>query len=154
MSEGQYRILGWFFLVGSIALSLLWCIKQSGPAGWMMSMSEKYLSVRLVQFSCLFTFVLFVLPAYILKRYMDALAWNAHVEKLPPPDVQESARRSKYIQVDPAAAPVVPKPVNTAALPKDQEEFIATCTACGNLFSARRETKRTQCPNCGEILKL
>jgi hypothetical protein len=85
---------------------------------------------------------------------MDALAWNAHVEKLPPPDIQESARKSKYIQVDPALSAPVPKAVNTASLPEELNEFIATCTACGHLFPARRESKTRECPNCGETLNI
>src|SRR5207249_8857542 len=104
--------------------------------------------------SCLATFFVVIFPGYIIKRYCDERAWNLHLSALPPPDVRESAKKSKYINLDDAAPPPPPQPVQVSSIPESQAEFIATCGACGHLFSARKDIKSLQCPNCGENIPL
>ena len=153
MNEGPYRILGWGCLLVALAGALSWCLTESGPAGWLMDTSGHLLKTRLVQFSWLFTFAIVGLPGYLAKRYFDGLAWTAHVKNMPPPNPQESAKRSKYVKVEPAqAAPPPPSPVKVSELPKGQEEFIATCPGCGNFFPALKGADALKCPNCGEAL--
>lgn len=154
MSEDQYRAVGWGIFVISIAVALGWCLTESALTAKFLVWSEKLLNVRLKQTSCLFTFLILVLPGYILKRYCEGLAWNAHLRTLPPPDVHDSAKKSKYVTPAVDAPPPVPKPVELSSLPENQAEFIATCAACGHLFSAKRDSKSLQCPNCGENIPL
>jgi hypothetical protein len=150
MNEQQYRILGWAIFAISVALALYWCLNEKGLTGWLINISKETAGQRLTLISWAITALVVVLPGYILKNYFMAMAWNAHVDALPPPDRRESARRSKYVKDD-VVAPLAPsKPVVLANLPSDQKEFIATCHACGNLFPAERNKPELKCPQCGE----
>jgi hypothetical protein len=155
MSEGSYRLIAWGCLLIAVALAFGWCITETGPAGWMMDSSERFLDTRLVQVSWLITFLIVALPGYMLKRYFDGLAWSAHLKSLPPPDLRESAKRSKYVKLEAAPPPLQPAaPVNVSELPKGQEEFIATCPGCGSFFPATKSAEAVKCPNCGEALPI
>jgi len=154
MSEGQYRFLGWGCLILTIALALAWCLTESSLTGKIMQAIQNVVNVRLKQFSCLVTFAILVIPGYFAKRYFEELAWNVHLNALPPPDVRESAKKSKYINLDELPPPPPPQPVQLSSLPQNQAEFIATCGACGHLFSARKDIQNLQCPNCGENIPL
>ncbi len=153
MKEQHYRLIGWGFLVLSLLIAGQWCFNQTGLAGLLMRTSQRLLDTELRQISFLITFAIVVFPGYVIKRYFDSLAWNAHLESLPPPDIHESARRSKYVKTD-GLPPVPPKPVQLSDLPKEQMEFIATCPACGHFFPATKDSKDLRCPNCGESLPL
>ena len=153
MNENTYRYLGWSVLVVTVALSLVWCINGTGLAGWLMDHSERWTEHRLTQISCLLTFVTLCLPGYMAKQYFEGLAWQAHLKNIPPPDVQESAKRSKYINIE-SAPPPAPKPVEVSSLPKGQDEFIATCAACGHYFPAKKSPAGLKCPNCGEAIPI
>jgi len=153
MKETNYRIIGYGCLLASIALSVFWCFKETGLTAKLLQLGHSLLGVKLKQISCVITFIVTILPGYIVKRYCDQLAWDAHVNAMPPPDVYESAKKSKYINLD-AVAPAPPKPIEVSAIPQDQAEFIATCGACGHLFPAKREGKSLRCPNCGENIPL
>jgi len=151
MKEDGYRYLGWSVLIATILVALMWCIDGTGLALTYTKLIEKVTKQHLSQMGCLLSFVTLCLPGYIAKQYCERLAWQAHLDTLPPPDIHEAAKKSKYIQVK-NAPPPAPKPVETSSLPKGQEEFIATCSACGHLFPAKRSTKELKCPNCGEII--
>ena len=153
MKEAQYRLLWWACFLITVALSLSWCVGQTGLAGWFILISERVLHTRLVQISCLLSLLILCLPGYLVKNYFDGLAWEEHMRSLPPPDIRESAKRSKYIKLD-TAVPPAPEPVKTTDLPKGQQEFIATCAACGYLFPAKRDSKELRCPTCGEAVPL
>lgn len=153
MTEGQYRFIGWCCLILTIGVALTWCLTESGLTGKIMQISHNLIDVQLKQISCVATFIIVILPGYIIKRYCDELAWDSHLSHLPPPDVRESAKKSKYINLD-DAPPLPPQPVQVSSIPDNQPEFIATCGACGHLFSARKDIKSLQCPNCGENIPL
>jgi hypothetical protein len=151
--EQHYRAFGWAFFCISIAIALVWCLNESGLTGLLIRLSQHYLDIKLVQISWLITFVVVCVPGLILKRYFEGLAWKEHLKNMPAPDIHESAKRSKYIKLD--AAPVAPpKPVEISAIPQHQEEFIATCVACGHFFSAKKSGGEITCPQCGEIIPL
>ncbi|HSE43030.1 MAG TPA: hypothetical protein VLH08_19880 [Acidobacteriota bacterium] len=150
MQEQQYKIVGWSIFGASIALAAYWCLNEKGLTGWLIDLSKETAGQRLTLISWIVTILVVVLPGYILKNYFMAMAWNAHVDSLPPPDRSESARRSKYIKDD-VVAPLAPaNPVRLTNLPPGQQEFIATCPACGNLFPAKKNTPDLKCPQCGE----
>ena len=154
MNEQHYRILGWGIFVGSIALALYWCLNEKGLTGWLINVSKEAAGQKLGLISWILTILIVVLPGYILKNYFMAMAWNAHVDALPPPDPRESAKRSKYVKDD-VIAPLAPsKPVQLSNLPSNQKEFIATCHACGNLFPAQRNAGELKCPQCGEKIPI
>jgi hypothetical protein len=150
MNEQQYKMVGWGIFIASIALALYWCLNEKGLTGWFIRVGEQAAGQRLGLISWILTILVVVLPGYILKNYFMAMAWNAHVDSLPPPDRAESARRSKYVKTDAAAPPAPKKPVVLTNLPADQKEYIATCPACSNLFPAQRGTPELKCPQCGE----
>ena len=154
MKEKDYQLVGWAIFALTIIIALSWCLNETGLTGWLIRSSEKLLQVRLVQFSWLITIVVICLPGYIAKRYFDNLAWNAHLRNMPQPNIHESAKKSKYIKTEaaPLAQPV--KPVELSSLPKEQEEFIATCAQCGHFFSARKTTAGLECPQCGEAIQI
>ena len=154
MKENEYRWIGWTIFLLSIVIALSWCLNETGLTGWFIRTSQKLLNVRLVQISWLLTGLVVCLPGYLAKRYFDNIAWNEHLKNQPKPDKRESAKRSKYVQLDPAEAAAPPKPVELSSLPKDQEEFIATCAACGHFFSAKKSHDDLQCPQCGEKIVL
>jgi len=108
----------------------------------------------MVQVSWLITLLVIALPGYMVKRYFDNLAWNEHLKNAPRPNIYESAKKSKYIKLDGAVAAQPPKAVELSALPKDQEEFIATCVHCGHFFSAKKSNIALKCPQCGEAIQL
>ncbi len=150
MNEQHYKVIGWSIFIASIALALYWCLNENGLTGWFIRVGEQAAGQRLGLISWILTILIVVLPGYILKNYLLAMAWNAHVDSLPPPDPIQSARRSKYVKDD-VVAPLAPaNPVRIESLPPNQKEFIATCPACGNLFPAQRSTKEIKCPQCGE----
>ena len=151
MKEEHYQLIGWGCLLFTLAISFAWCMNESALPGLFMDTSERFLKMRMKQFSWLLTFLIIGLPGLMAKRYFDGLAWDAHLKTLPPPDVRESARRSKYIRLEevPTAAPAVVKLNNIS---KDQEEFIATCPSCRNFFPAKKGSGEMKCPNCGEVL--
>jgi len=153
MKDQNYRLFGWGCLALSIVVAGGWCVNHSGLPGMLMRASNKAFGTELIQVSCLITFAVIVLPGYVIKRYFDELAWDAHLKSLPPPDIRESAKRSKYVKTD-HVPPTPPKPVQVSDLPEGQKEFIATCTACGHFFSAIKDTKALQCPNCGESIPI
>jgi len=143
--------MGWGCLVITIAIAGGWCLNHSGLVGLLMRASLKLVDTELVQISCLIAILLIVFPGYVMKRYFDGIAWDMHLKSIPPPDVRESAKRSKYVKID-GTPPAELKPVQVSDLPKEQKEFIATCTACGHLFPATRDSKDLRCPNCGESI--
>jgi hypothetical protein len=153
MKEQEYTLIGWLLFAITIVVAFVWCINESGLAGFLIRNGQKLLHVRLVQISWLITFVVICLPGFVIKRYFDGLAWNAHLRALPQPDIRESAKKSKYINLE-SAPPPAPKPVEIHELPKDQEEFIATCSACGHYFSARKTSDALKCPHCGEVISI
>ncbi len=153
MKEQHYRLIGWGCLAITVLITGGWCLNHSGLVGFLMHISLKLFDIELIQISCLITILLIVFPGYLIKRYFDGLAWDLHLKSLPPPDIRESARRSKYIKTD-DVPPAPPKPVQLSELPSEQKEFIATCTACGHFFPATKELKDLRCPNCGETLPL
>jgi hypothetical protein len=109
--------------------------------------------VKLIQISWLITIIVVCLPGLILKRYFEGLAWKEHVRNIPAPDIRESAKRSKYVKTD--NVPVAPpKAVELSSIPEQQEEFIATCVACGHFFSAKKSGAEITCPQCGEVIPL
>jgi hypothetical protein len=151
--EQHYRVFGWGILGAAIAISLTWCLNETGLTGFILRTGERLLEVKLLQISWLVTIVSLCLPGYIIKRYFDGLAWSEHLRSMPPPDIRESAKRSKYIKLE-DVPPVAPRPVELSSLPKEQEEFIATCVACGHFFSARKSGGEIKCPQCGEAIPL
>lgn len=151
MKASQYRFIGWGIFIICLLLALHWCLSQTGPAGFLMERSEAATGKRLVQISWVITFVLVGLPGYLVKNHFEEKAWDAHVKTLPTPSRSESARRSKYIQAD-SASLAPPKAVPISEIPKGQQEYIATCPACGNFFSARADDQNPKCPTCGETL--
>jgi|GEM_PF-2731255 len=151
--EKHYQVIGWAILCTTVLVALTWCLNETGLAGYLIRIGERLLDVKLVQLSWLVTILSLCLPGYIIKRYFDGLAWAEHMKSQPAPDIRESAKRSKYIKLEdvPSAAP---KPVELNSLPKDQEEFIATCVACGHFFSAQKSGGQIKCPQCGETIPL
>lgn len=154
MKENHYRILGWVVFGLSIIVTLSWCVNETGLTGWLIRTGEKLLEVRLVQISWLITVLVVSLPGFIAKRYFDNLAWNERVKSMPAPNIHESAKKSKYIKLDAAPAPQPARPVELSSLPKEQEEFIATCAQCGHFFSAKKSNTALKCPQCGEAIQL
>ena len=152
MSEQQYKGIGWVIFVLTLVLAAYWCMNQSGPAGFLIDLTEKATGHQLVQISWLITFALIGIPGWVIKSYFEGLAWNEHLKKLPPPDARESARRSRYVQPGADVPPVPPKPVKLDNVPKGQQEFIATCPSCGNFFSAKKTIGPLKCPSCGEVV--
>ena len=149
MKEQHYRIIGKICFIGFIAVGLYWCLNNKGLAGWLIQISENITGQRLGLISWILTLLILGIPGYMLKNYFEALAWNAHVESLPPPDRRDSAKRSKYVKAE--DAPLAPsKPVLLTNVPKGQQEFIATCPACEKLFPAQRDQADLKCPQCGE----
>jgi hypothetical protein len=147
----HYRALGWIIFGLTLILALHWCLSGTGLAGWLMDRMESATGSRLTMICWVITVAIVGFPGYLARNYFEKLAWDAHVKTLPKPNRSESARRSKYIQTDAAAAPA-PKIVPLAELPKGQQEYIATCPACGNFFSAKADDPDAKCPNCGEAL--
>jgi hypothetical protein len=153
MESKNYQLLGWTIFLSTVLLALYWCSNQSGPAGWLMSLTERLFDTRLVQISWGLTLIIVGLPGYLVKKYLDQKAWDNHLSNLPPPNIHESAKRSKYIKLDGAAAAApAAAPVKESDLPQNQEEYIATCGACGHLFPARKDGKEKRCPSCGEVM--
>jgi len=150
MTQGQYKFIGSACLIAAAALAFYWSYTHTGLAAFFLDLSKSLFDTELVQFSWVFTFLILCVPGYYLKRYFDNKAWDLHVASLPPPDKRDSAKRSKYVQMDAAMPPAPPKPVEMNALPQGQAEFIATCPGCGHLFSARRDIKDLRCPACGD----
>ncbi|PWT90478.1 MAG: hypothetical protein C5B54_07095 [Acidobacteria bacterium] len=153
MNEQHYKILGWFCFLVSLVVALLWSYNHSGLAGVLLNISDQIFKTQLVQITWVITFAAVCLPGWWLKNYFEAKAWDVHVKNLPPPDIRDSAKRSKYVKVD-HLPPPPSKPVVLDSLPEGQQEFVATCPACGNLFSANRTQKDLKCPNCGEAVPL
>ena len=153
MSEHHYKAIGWTLFVLTIGLALYQCLNQIGVAGFLINLTEKATGQRLTQLSWLITFGVMCVPGWMLKNYFEGLAWNAHVKNLPPPDIRESAKKSKYVRAG-DVPPAPPKPVKLDNVAKGQEEFIATCPACGNFFSAKKTIGPTKCPNCGEVVPI
>ena len=151
--EQQYQAIGWGIFGITIVIATMWCLHESGLAGYLIRTGERLLEIKLVQISWLITFLVLCLPGYIVKRYCDGLAWKEHLSAMPAPNVRESAKRSKYIKVD-NIPPPAPTPVEVSSLPKGQEEFIATCVACGHFFSAKKLGSEIKCPQCGETIPL
>jgi hypothetical protein len=151
MKEKEYQLVGWAIFLVTVIIALSWCLNESGLTGWLIRASEKLIEVRLVQISWLITIILICLPGYMAKRYFDNLAWNEHIKHMPRPNIHESAKRSKYIQVD---SPPPSKPVELGSLPKNLEEFILTCVHCGHFFSAKKSEEELKCPQCGESIQL
>jgi hypothetical protein len=154
MKEKEYQLVGWSIFALTMIIALSWCLNETGLTGWLIRSGESLLNVRLVQISWLITVLVICLPGFMAKRYFDNLAWNEHLKSLPQPNPRDSAKRSKYITPDVAAAPQPPKPVELSSLPADQEEFIATCAACGHFFSAKKSNTDLKCPQCGEPIAL
>ena len=155
MKEKEYQAIGWAVFALTLIVALSWCLNESGLTGWLIGMGEKLIQVRLVQISWLITIIAIALPGYLAKRYFDNLAWNEHLKSYPPPNIHESAKKSKYIQVDAAVAAAQPaKGVEVSSLPRGQEEFIATCVHCGHFFSAKKSNVALKCPQCGETIQL
>jgi hypothetical protein len=150
LHEQHYKVLAWGIFAASIALAAYWCLNEKGLTGWLIDISREKTGQRLTLISWIITGLILVLPGYIAKNYFMAMAWNAHVDSLPPPDRRESARRSKYVKDDVVAPLAPPTPVRLTNLPSGQQEFIATCPACGNLFPAQKNTPEIKCPQCGE----
>jgi hypothetical protein len=153
MESKNYQLLGWVIFLSAIILAIYWCTNQSGPAGWFLSLSEKLFDTKLVQISWGLTLLIVGFPGYLVKKYLDQKAHEEYLKSLPPPNIQESAKRSKYIKLEgaAAAAPAAPR-VKESELPGGQEEYVATCPACGNLFPAKRDGKEKKCPSCGEAI--
>ena len=151
--EQHYLAMGWAILGSAIFVSLVWCLNGTGLTGYLIRTGERFLDVKLVQMSWLLTILVLCLPGYIIKRYFDGLAWKEHLKSMPAPDIRDSARRSKYIKLEDVPMEA-PKPVQLSSLPKGQEEFIATCVACGHFFSAQRTGEAVKCPQCGEPILL
>ena len=149
MSEQLLKAMGWGIFILAVGLGLFWCLNQTGIAGFIMEKSEEMTGHRLTQVAWLITLAVVALPGWMIKNYFEGLAWNAHVKSLPPPDIRETAKKSKYVRVE-DIPPAPPKPVKLDEIAKDQEEFIATCPACGNFFSAKKSTGPLKCPSCGE----
>ena len=154
MTEEQYKFTGTACLIATVVLALYWSLNHTGLAGFFLGLSKDLFGTQLIQLSWVLTFIILCLPGYMLKRYFENKAWDLHLASLPPPDKRESARRSKYVQVDASVPAAPPKPVEMTALPAGQVEFVATCPACGHLFSARRDTKDLQCPACGDPIPI
>ncbi len=158
MKEGSYRFIGWLIFICSLALAAYWCATRGGPMQYLLQFSEKVFKTDLIQISWILTFLLIAGPGYLIRNFFEGLAWNAHVRDLPPPDIQESARRSKYIKAEDVAAAAAAAPARKAVklenLPEGQEEFVASCPACGQFFSATRGAKDLKCPHCGEAVPL
>lgn len=150
MSEQQYKAIGWILFILTILIASYQCLNQAGIAGFLMDISERATGHRLTQLAWLLTFAAICFPGWMLRNYFEGLAWNAHVKNLPPPDIRESSRKSKYVKAP--DVPPAPKPVKLDNVAKGQEEFIATCPACGNFFSAKRTIGPTKCPACGEVV--
>lgn len=155
MKEQHYRIIGWSFFIAFILLALYWILNNSGLARWLGNLFESIIGARLGTISAVLTVIIVGFPGYILKNYFEGLAWNAHVEALPPPDRSESAKRSKYVKADVGSsigslAPA--KPIILTNVAPTQQEFVATCTACGKLFPAKRDQTELKCPQCGETV--
>ena len=154
MKEKEYQLIGWAIFALALIVALSWCLNETGLTGWFIALGEKTIQVRLVQISWLITILAIALPGYMAKRYFDNLAWNEHLKNYPPPNIHESAKKSKYIQLNPVAAAQPAKPVEVSSLPAGQEEFIATCVQCGHFFSAKKSNTALKCPQCGEPIQL
>ena len=155
MKEAHYRIIGWSCFIGFLLVALFWILNNNGLAGWFGNLFEKIIGARLGTISAVLTALIVGFPGYLLKNYFEGLAWNAHMEELPPPDPLESAKRSKYIKAEAGSsiAPLAPaKPVILTNVPQTQQEFIATCPSCGKLFPAKRDPAEIKCPQCGETV--
>ena len=153
MKEQHYRIIGWGLFLISVIVALSWCMNHTGLTGFFIGFSQQIVHTQLIQISWLLTIAVVCIPGWYLKNYFEAKAWEQHVHDMPPPDIRESAKRSKYVRVD-NLPPPPPKPVQLTNLPEGQQEFVATCAACGHLFSAKRDQKDLKCPNCGEGVPL
>ncbi|MCI0412116.1 hypothetical protein L0222_04845 [bacterium] len=153
MQEKEYQYIGWGIFGVTILIAFIWCRNESGLTGLLIRTGQKLFDIRFVQISWLITVLVVCLPGFIAKRYFDNLAWNARLKKAPPPNIHESAKKSKYISLD-QAPPPPPKPVEISSLPKHQEEFIATCASCGHFFSAKKTDTDLKCPQCGETIQI
>ncbi len=155
MKEQEYQLVGWAVFAVTIIIALAWCLNETGLTGWLIRNSESFLQVRLVQVSWLITILIVCLPGFMAKRYFENLAWNEHLKKMPKPNVQDSAKKSKYIAAElNVMQQAPPKPVEISSLPQEQEEFIATCAKCGHFFSAKKTNADLKCPQCGEAIEL
>ena len=154
MKEQHCRIIGWSCFIGFILVGLYWVLNNNGLAGWFGNLFERIIGARLGTISAILTVVIVGFPGYLLRNYFEGLAWNAHIETLPPPDPMESAKRSKYVKAEAGSsfAPLAPaKPILLTNVAQTQQEFVATCPACGKLFPAKREAE-IKCPQCGETV--
>jgi hypothetical protein len=154
MKEKEYQIIGWAIFGVTLIVAFSWCFNESGLTGWLIATGEKLIQIRMVQISWLITLLVIGLPGYVVKRYFDNLAWNEHLKSYPAPNIHESAKKSKYIKLDAAVATQPARPVELSSLPKEQEEFIATCVHCGHFFSAKKSSIALKCPQCGETIQL
>jgi hypothetical protein len=153
LKEQHYRIIGWSCFIAFLLLALYWILNNNGLAGWLTHLFQNMIGARLGTISAVLTVIVVGLPGYMLKNYFEGLAWNARVETMPPPDRQESAKRSKYVKAEAGSsfAPLAPaKPILLTNVSPTQQEFVATCPACGKLFPAKRDQAEIKCPQCGE----
>jgi hypothetical protein len=153
MKEKEYQFIGLGIFGFTLLIAFIWCSNESGLTGLLLRASQKLFDARLLQLSWLITVLVVCLPGFIAKRYFDGLAWNERMKQAPRPNIYESAKKSKYISVE-QATPQAPKPVEMSSLPKNQEEFIATCVSCGHFFSAKKTNADLKCPQCGETIPI
>lgn len=155
MKEQHYRLTGWICFIAFLLLAFYWILNNNGLAGWLSNLFQSIIGARLGTISAVLTVIIVGLPGYMIKNYFEGLAWNAHVEALPPPDRQESAKRSKYVKAEAGSsfAPLAPaKPIILTNVSQTPKEFVATCPACGKLFPAKSDQAEIKCPQCGEIV--
>jgi hypothetical protein len=153
MKEQHYRLTGWIFFIAFILFALYMILNSIGLPRWLGNLFESIIGARLGTISAVLTVIIVGLPGYMIKNYFEGLAWNAHVEALPPPDRMESAKRSKYVKAEAGSsfAPLAPaKPIILTNVSQTPKEFVATCPACGKLFPAKSDQAEIICPQCGE----
>lgn len=149
MTEKQYKGVGYGIFGLCLLIALYWCYNGSGLYAYFLDWSFRLFDTGLPQISGVVTFAVIGLPAFLVKRYFEHKAWDAHVAALPKADPRQSAKRSKYVRTD-NLPPGVPQAVDLTSLPEGQQEFIVTCGACGHLFSGKKGVKELKCPSCGE----
>lgn len=149
MTEQQNKIVGNVIFALCLLVALYWCVTSSGLFVFFLDLGAQLTGTNLIQISWLLCFVVLGIPGLMAKRYFEAKAWEAHLAALPKANARESAKRSKYVKTD----NLPPQPqvaVDLTSLPEGQEEFIATCSSCEHLFSAKKGVKDLKCPSCGE----
>lgn len=151
MKENHLRLAGAACLGLTVVLALVWCLNQSGLAGWLMRFSQQLVGKRLGLISWIITFVIVCLPGYMAKNYFYGLAWREHVKNLPSPDRFESAKRSRYVTADPAPKKATVQLTNLPVV--GQQEYVVNCAGCGHYFSATKDTPSLKCPSCGEPIQ-